>query len=419
MDSSQINLFEEYRRTASHWSQNCITNSYSEDWPVERMVLYRHGVVHGKYLERDLETMRIIDKMSRLEEEYVKQEIRQSLQRELRILENLQEPDEGRINQKKKTQELIDALSTKSIQQWANLCYPPSFLITVDTKDIPGFVYLWFAYSNYRYQQEAPWSDYQQTVKELYQNDFDKDSQFRKYGLLPVDETRELLALNPPRLFDREKNRTLILKGISKELAESFQKLMEGGQIQNLSLRASGEIFCGKEENGEVNEEIERGWIFSLTNLSCGITRLYSQNYEDALWVTIDEENITFEELFDNFCVSNNDVVTQVVHLQYRREPTGIYITHLDQEYVFYTEDEFDIRRRDPAKKGTARPRVKSFKVDNSRIPFDFDFTVQWKDQTGNLLPPVQLPFLCYVLDFYFQHKDLLREYFQNLPQPE
>lgn len=98
MDSSQINLFEEYRRTASHWSQNCITNSYSEDWPVERMVLYRHGVVHGKYLERDLETMRIIDKMSRLEEEYVKQEIRQSLQRELRILENLQEPDEGRIN---------------------------------------------------------------------------------------------------------------------------------------------------------------------------------------------------------------------------------------------------------------------------------------------------------------------------------
>ena len=110
---------------------------------------------------------------------------------------------------------------------------------------------------------------------------------------------------------------------------------------------------------------------------------------------------------------------TLYIHLQYRREPTGIYITHLDQEYVFYTEDEFDIRRRDPAKKGTARPRVKSFKVDNSRIPFDFDYTVQWKDQTGNLLPPVQLPFLCYVLDFYFQHKELLREYFQNLPQPE
>lgn len=422
MDSSLIDLFKEYMRTASQWSKNfaSVNGDYSDDWPVKRMILYQFGVVRGKYGERDLETMRIIDKMSRPEEEeYVKQEIQRSVQRELHHLEDLQEPDKIKNYKKEKIQEKLDALQTKSVQQWAEIygCTDPP--ITDNPKDIPGLLYLECAYSNYKYQLESPWSDYQYEVESLYRNDFDKNSQFRKYGLLPVDETRELLPLNPPRLYDRKKDKTLILKGISKELAERFRNLMENGQIKSLALRASGEIFLGREEAESFEEEIERGQIFSLVNLPCGITRLYSQNYEDALWVTIDETNITFEELCENFQVNGNNVVTQVIHLQYRREPTGIYITHLDQEYIFYTEDEFDARRRDPRKKGAAHARLKSFKIDSSRIPFDFAYTVQWKDQTGNPQPPVRLPFLCYVLDCYFQHKDLLQEYFQNLLQPD
>lgn len=420
MDSSQIDLFKKYRRTASQWSKNSVSGSYSEDWPVKRIVLYQFGVVRGKYAERDLETMRIIAKMSRPEEEeHVKQEIRQSLQRELQNLEDLQYPDKITNDKKEKIQGKLAALLSMPVQQWAEIYGCTDFPITINPKDIPGFLYLEAAYSNYKYQSEIPWSDYQHEVESLYQNDFDKNSQFLKYGLLPVDETRELLPLNPPRLYDRKKDRTLILKGISKELAESFRNLMENGQIKNLALRASGEIFLGKEETEEVMEEIERGRIFSLVNLPCGIARLYSQNYEDALWVIVDETNITFEELCENFQVNGDNVVTQVIHLQYRREPTGIYITHLDQEYIFYTEDEFDVRRRNPRKKGAAHARLKSFKIDSSRISFDFAHTVQWKDQTGNLLPPVRLPFLCYVLDCYFQHKDLLQEYFQNLTQPD
>lgn len=255
-------------------------------------------------------------------------------------------------------------------------------------------------------------------MEELYQGGFGRDSQFGKYGLLPVDGTREILGLNPPRLYDREKDRTLFLKGIPAELAERFRELMESGQIRDLALRASGEIYPGRFEQVPLMEEVERGHIFSLTDLPCGVTRLYSRNYEDALWITVDRENITFEELRDDFQTSGSSIVTQVVHLQYTKEPPDVYITHLDQEYIFYTEDEFDDRRRDPAQKGAARPRVKSFKIDNSRIPFDLIYTVQWRDPEGNPVPPMKVPFLCYVLDCYFQHKDLLREYFQNLPQP-
>lgn len=382
------------------------------------MCLYGNGVVPGKYRERDPDTLCLIQKMSQPEvKECVKREIRIFLQRELCSLETLSKPDQIQVEQLEVTRKELYALQTEDIQQWAKV-YGCTGLIPVDQKDILGFLYLDYAYRNYQHLVEAPWNAHQPEVEDLYRDDFDKSSQFQKYGLLPVDGTREILDLNPPRLYDWYKDRTLFLKGISADLAQHFRKLMENGQIQNLALRASGEIYPGKFELVFPMEEIVRGHIFSLTNLSSDVTRLYSRNYEDALWVTIDREDITFEELCDNFQTSGSYIVTQVVHLQYRRDPTGVYITHLDQEYIFYTEDEFDVRHRDPAQKGAARSRVKSFKIDNSRIPFDLVYTVQWKDPAGNLLPPMQVPFLCYVLDCYFQHKELLQEYFQNLPQP-
>lgn len=417
MEGTLSALFKEYSKTGRQWSLHSMADSHSDEWPVERICRYQFGVVYGKYRERDPETMRVIEEMSRPgAEKHIKQEIRLSLQRELHNLEAWSESDPYRVEKLKLVQEKLQALQTESIQQWAEV-YGCTDLCPVAQKDIPGFLYLEYAYGNYQYLAKAPWSASQPEVENLYQDDFDRTSQFRKYGLLPVDGIRELLDLDPPRLFDREKNRTLFLKGITTELAERFRELLENGQIQDLALRASGEIYPGRCERVPLMEEVERGHIFSLVNLSCGVTRLYSWNYEDALWVIIDEENITFEELCDDFQISGDNIVTQVVHLQYRKEPTGVYITHLDQEYIFYTEDEFDVRRRTPNQKGTACPRVKSFKIDNSRIPFDLVYTVQWKDLEGNPLSPVRVPFLCYVLDCYFQHKDLLCEYFQDLPQ--
>lgn len=416
MESTLIPLLEEYLRTGRQWVLHRLTDSCPDEWPVERMCLYQFGPVSGKYRERDPETLRVIEKMSRPEaEKSIKREIWLSLQRELHNLEAQPELD-FQAEKLQMAREKLYALQTESIQQWAEV-YGCTGLIPVDQKDIPGFLYLDYAYQNYQYQTEAPWSDHRSEVEELYQGSFGRDSQFGKYGLLPVDGTREILGLNPPRLYDQEKDRTLFLKGIPAELAERFRELMESGQIRDLALRASGEIYPGRFEQVPLMEEVERGRIFSLTDLPYGVTRLYSRNYEDALWITVDRENITFEELRDDFQTSGSNIVTQVVHLQYTKEPPDVYITHLDQEYIFYTEDEFDARRRDPAQKGAARPRVKSFKIDNSRIPFDLIYTVQWRDPEGNPVPPMKVPFLCYVLDCYFQHKDLLREYFQNLPQ--
>lgn len=81
----------------------------------------------------------------------------------------------------------------------------------------------------------------------------------------------------------------------------------------------------------------------------------------------------------------------------------------------FYTIDEYENRMSNATQKGTAKTRMKSFKIDNSRIPFDYRCEVLRKDENGNDLPQKDEQLLCYVLESYFKHKDLLKEYFQNI----
>ena len=79
--------------------------------------------------------------------------------------------------------------------------------------------------------------------------------------------------------------------------------------------------------------------------------------------------------------------------------------------------DEYEKRMKDVHQKGTAKTRMKSFKIDNARFPFDTMIKIQRKDQNGMDLPSEYVQFLCYVLELYFTHKDLLVEYFQNLQE--
>ena len=50
--------------------------------------------------------------------------------------------------------------------------------------------------------------------------------------------------------------------------------------------------------------------------------------------------------------------------------------------------DEYEKRMKDVHQKGTAaKTRMKSFKIDNARIPFDTMIKIQRKDQNGMDLP--------------------------------
>jgi ribosomal protein S18 len=93
-------------------------------------------------------------------------------------------------------------------------------------------------------------------------------------------------------------------------------------------------------------------------------------------------------------------IVTQVVHLEYELiGESNQHILHIDHEYIFYTEPEFYVRLNDHKQKGNFKKRHKTFKIDNSKIPFVLD---------GVFI-------LYYVISKYFKNKELLKEYFSNV----
>ena len=229
------------------------------------------------------------------------------------------------------------------------------------------------------------------------------DKQYNKYKLLTVDNNFEILISNIPKVYDKRLDIYLYINEIQEDFLQLLKELQEQKYISDLALRPEYTNVSKDLQDLSIGlEEKEFGKIFSFENLgNPTITKLYSTNkYDNKLWIIIDEENITFEELLEDFKVYDNFIVTQIIHLQYKKEDDNYIIHHIDHEYIFYTEYEYMERENNPMQKGEAKTRFKTFKVDNSKIPFILD--------DGSF-------FLYKVLDTYFFNKDLIKEYFENV----
>ena len=285
-------------------------------------------------------------------------------------------------------------------------------------QELKVLLFLAFSFENYKAILRSPYNPDISYLTEDYKNIFNKQSTFGKYGIVPIDQDRTLLPIDHPRIYDQSLDKTFFIKNIPLNLLNKFSVMISNGIINNLAVRLKNERgYNGKIGTVPLQEAFERGEPFNLADLgNYSISKLYSiNNYEDNLWVIIDPENITFEKLCDDFDDYNDMIVTQVVHLQYANFDGDIYITHLDHEYIFYSLNEYTKRLDDINQKGTAKQRMKSFKIDNSKIPFTFRCEISRKDENGKDLPVEQEQFLCYVLDCYFKHKELLSEYFQKV----
>lgn len=152
-------------------------------------------------------------------------------------------------------------------------------------------------------------------------------------------------------------------------------------------------------------EAVEYGSVFSFQALQLPpASKLYDdERYDDALWIKVGTGpySMTFEELCADFPVLDGNVVTQVVHLEFFVDEGRYFISHLDHEYILYTQDAYDQRRYDATIKGYKKR--KTFKIDKAVIPFDFTFMGRY--------------FLFMVLDTYFKNKRLIREYFASVSQ--
>ena len=274
----------------------------------------------------------------------------------------------------------------------------------------------YFSFDNYKENRMSIYSHEQQNIVKIYGANT-KEEQFLKYQLITINEVRTLLPIRAPRIYDQNIDKTIMLHNVPNELAILLNKLYSNKLIGKLSFRLSNwGIYDGKFDRELLLEEIEFGKAFSLIELGeIKLTKLYSESLEDTLWVNIDNANITFEELCDDFKIINDQIVTQVIHLKYKREANNdYYITHIDHEYIFYTIDEYAERLINSNQKGTARARMKTFKADGCHIPMTEIHEVTWKDINGEDLPPANMFALHFILECYFKHVDLLKEYFSK-----
>lgn len=387
-----------------------------EKWSDHKQALYNNGVVLGKFREKDLDTMNTLKRG--VSDKALLNEIRININYEISLYKAKDELDildrtHIAINEKMSKELLI-----YSIDEWIdrNCGWIKEDIVDISYQEERVLLYLYYAFQNFSNQRKHPYYNELNLVEGVYSNILDKQSQFYKYGLLSIDEDRQLLAVNPPRIYDRLVDKTFFTKNVPLHLLQQITQMMSDGLIGEFAVRPLNESgYEGRLDLEYIPEALERGKLFDLVDLgNYQVSKLYSEIYEDCMWVAIDPENITFEELCDDFDTYEDMIVTQVIHLQYECSEKSCYITHMDHEYIFYNIDEYEKRMKDVHQKGTARTRMKSFKIDNARIPFDTKIKILRKDENGIDCPPMYEQFLCYVLETYFKHKELLEEYFQN-----
>lgn len=247
-------------------------------------------------------------------------------------------------------------------------------------------------------------------------NLFDCDEQYNTYELLSINlENFEWCSNQPFQLKDVRLEKTLYFselipnkfsqnKNNHLTLSQFLWDCLKSGKIKNLALRPNF-IDVPSNDSSDLCENFEKGKSFNINGLNHkNIAKLFQENnYNNQLWVYMDgDENITFEEFNDEDDLLNEYfnisgiIVTNVVHLKYFQDNSGTYIEHIDHEYIFYSTEEYELRKNNHLQKGNARKRIKTFKIDNSKIPLNSE-----KDMV----------FLEFILKECLTHIDLVEEF--------
>ncbi len=392
-----------------NWSEHC------EKWSDERKALYDEDIILGMFKEgnEELQNTLSLD----VTDEVLCAEIMIDLQRKSKDYYAVKDRSEMDDFLYKRAEEQKNSLMKINIDAWIERYYYwlPEELTSSSQKRV--FLYVYYVFNNLKEEKANLYNGDITGILSLYDDIFRKNSQLRKYGLVPLDKDRELMVIDPPRIYDKSIDTTIFIKGVPKELLITINDLLSNDIIRDVSLRVSDyPIIEGKTEFQELSEALERGKIFEMSDLGQQvISKFYSADYENCLWIIIDPDEMIFEELHQELDEYNDCIVTQMVHLKYLFEGTQYIITHLDHEYIFYSADEYIERLGNPRKKGEAAKRIKSFKIDNSCIPFDLKIPFRNITEEGELMEEKRELFLLYVLESFFVHKDLIREYFSSV----
>ncbi len=225
-----------------------------------------------------------------------------------------------------------------------------------------------------------------------------EDLQFEKYKLISLN--------NHFRMNNNKDSQTIVDSRIEKhfwievprKLLFSIEQLINEKLISNIAFRIDHIT-----EFIPVMEEMEFGSSLKINVINLPeLSKFYSvEQYDDNLWISHDKskQSLTFEEHLNDFELVNDDVITQVVHLEYKMLNGRCFINHIDHEFIVYTFEQYSERIDNPNIKGYKK--IKTFKIDKAIIPFNYKYNGEY--------------FLLQVLDAYFKNKELLNEYFAQI----
>lgn len=410
MDSEKLKLFLTHCEHISDSLNRSFFKESDDAWPIHRQNLYINGVIQGLYREQDETLLELISQPCDHKElsDLLQMEVDEYRNSEMAFFlkkrNHFSEPPEIREPLLQWIADYNYGLAAPMFSDGAEMAASAS------PEETLSYVYLVLSYKfKEKIDKKGKQYSFQQPYTEaLYKPVFDKASVFKTWGLLPIDGVRKLYSVDDPvRLYDSDLDKTVFLN-IPRPLAEVLDKLYKEKRIKKLAIRSKDDyIFNGENHVGQLCEAVEKGRVFSwkLDKLP-DVTKLYREEfYEDCLWIKSEGDDITFEELCGDFHDDGENVITQMIHLQH----TGAKITHLDHEYIFYDVESYEARMKNAAVKGEGRKRVKTFKIDQSDIPMDYPCRMYKDDKE------ILVPFIFLVLDNYFEHKELLDEYFQKI----
>lgn len=386
-------LFDYCRQLETEYNNSLLYNASISQWDGKRLAMYVQGPFHGMYRENN---------------QVLRKYLEQDVNRE-KLLNLLKKYARDSFNEEE-TQ--LKMLNESNILEWMN---GYNAIILEDLKGEPEsvqlrFLELYIEYSYYKKNIDRIAA--QAEIDRIYADDANYSS---NYKLISVTDSRELLVLNKPRIYDPIRNKTIFLF-TPKSVVAVIKELNDSKCIGTCSFRGSG-IADGKILREILQEEIEYGKLFplSLEEELPRITKMYSKSYENQLWIKHEKKELalTFEELLKGTDYGD-DIRTQMIHLLYVKNGDCYYISHLDHEYIFYTREEYEIRKQSMDQKGNAKKREKTFKIDDSKIPFDYQCKVFRRGESGSL-EEFSAPFIYFMVNAYFEHKDLLEEYFVNI----
>lgn len=222
------------------------------------------------------------------------------------------------------------------------------------------------------------------------------DAQYRKYNLHSVTETSELLIGIPNRILDPQHQVQLLIEHTPSYVLTLFELLRSEGLIQDLALLTSDDIVIKTNQHIFVSlgiqsipqplnvnnlqpqlDEVIVSTVFRKRGLTAdgsaarpSVSKFYKPGSEDKAWCSITENSMTFEEIAHIPELLEDCAVTRMIHLEYFVNDGRFFVSHIDHEFIFYTLEEFDLRANDPYQKGNARKRLKTFKIDQSAVPF-------------------------------------------------